>query len=111
MLSVWIVYCTCTDKALVDIHHVWHTNKCESLNQFVTKFLHKNMHLCHTIVGKAQTYLAIGINSLGYKDYYHTLFYILGLNYKDDGMLLIHHQCLDNETTCHATWANQPEVS
>ena len=25
------------DKALRDIHHEWHTNKCESMNKFITK--------------------------------------------------------------------------
>ena len=63
--EIWDVYCT--DVALKDVHHCWHTNKCESMNQFITKFIHKNTHLCRTIVGKARTYVAVSIDSIGYK--------------------------------------------
>jgi hypothetical protein len=51
-------------------HHSWHTNKCESVNQFITKFICKSYHLCHTIVGRACTYLAVSLDSVGYEEYY-----------------------------------------
>ena len=34
---------------LEDLHHDVHINKCESINDFSTKVLHKNKHWCHSI--------------------------------------------------------------
>ena len=89
LLAIWKVYCS--DDALKDVHHSWHANKCESMNKFITKFVNKSTHLCRTIMGKARTYLVVSIDSIGYEEYYQTLFAILNLYY-DDGVLLTHHQ-------------------
>jgi hypothetical protein len=55
------------DESLKEVHHSYHTNKCESMNKFITKFVDKSLHLCCTIVGKARTYVAVGIDSVGYE--------------------------------------------
>ena len=54
---------------LREIYHEFHSNKCESLNGFITKFLPKHKHYCRSIINRARTYLAVGIDSLGYEEY------------------------------------------
>jgi hypothetical protein len=107
MLDIWNTYCT--DAALRQLHHKWHTNKCESLNQFVTKFIRKSEHLCRTIVGHARTMLAVGLASIGYEAYYRTLYNLLGVSY-DEVILLVHHQQKDARKKYNNTRDNKPEV-
>jgi hypothetical protein len=105
--EIWEVYCT--DDALKEVHHEWHTNKCESMNQFITKFVRKSTYLCRTIVGKGRTFLAVGIDSIGYEDYYRALFDLLGLEY-DETILNDHHQRLDKNKVRKRKYDVQPEV-
>jgi hypothetical protein len=63
---------------LREIYHEVHSNKCESLNGFITKMLPIHKHYRWTIVNWARMYLAIGIDSLGYKKYYLGLLDSLG---------------------------------
>jgi hypothetical protein len=65
---------------LHDLYHNVHSNKCESINGFVTKFLPKKKHFCRTIANPGRTYLALGIDLLGYQEYCHRLFIDLGLD-------------------------------
>jgi hypothetical protein len=92
-----------------DIHHKWHTNKCESMNNFIKKFIPKYMHLCMSIIGKGRTYLAVGLDSVGYEVYFRTIFDILGLDY-DEKICGLHHQRLDNMKKYYQTHNNKPEV-
>ena len=55
-----------TKESLKEIHHSYSTNKCESLNYVVTKFLPKDKHLQGTICAKGCVYLAVAINSDGF---------------------------------------------
>ena len=107
-MEIWNTY-YCSDKALRDIHHEWHTNKCESMNRFITKFINKSSHLCRSIVGKARTYLAVGLDSVGYEEYYRTLFGILGLDY-DDRICGLSHRWLDKKTIAHRIHSTKAEV-
>jgi hypothetical protein len=107
ILEVWNTYCS--DKALHDIHHEWHTNKCESMNKFITKFINKSTHLCRSIVGKARTYLAVGLDSVGYEDYYRTLFGVLGIDY-DERICGVSHRRLDKRKIWNKTYSNKLEV-
>jgi hypothetical protein len=93
-LEIWEVYGM--DSALKEVHHAWHTNKCESMHQFITKCIWKSYYLCRMIIGRASTYLAVSIDSLGYEEYYRTLFLLLDL---DHGKLVMntHHVRLDKE--------------
>jgi hypothetical protein len=85
-----IIETYCSDAALKDVHHLWPTNKCESINAFISKFVNKTKHLCRTIVGKARTYLAISLDSVGYEAYYRTLFHLLDLDYDKNVMQSMH---------------------
>jgi hypothetical protein len=57
------------------------------------KLLPKHQHYCWTIVNQARTYLAIGINSFGYQNYYDVLWQMLGIASTD--VINVHHQRLD----------------
>jgi hypothetical protein len=92
LLAIWEVYCT--DECLKEVHHKWHTNKCESMHQFITKFVRKCYHLCRSIVGKARMYLAVGLDSVGYEEYYRSILYLLEFEY-DEITTFSHHQLLD----------------
>jgi hypothetical protein len=78
---------------LQEIYHEYHSNKCESLNGFITKFLPKHKHYCRTIINRARTYLAIGIDSVGYNEYYGVLWKMLGVSFTS--LTNEHHQRLD----------------
>jgi hypothetical protein len=51
-----------TEEGLPDLYHEVHSNKCESINGFNTKFLPKKKHFCLTIANPGCTYLAIGLS-------------------------------------------------
>jgi hypothetical protein len=101
VLKIWNTYCS--DKALHDIHHKWHTNKCESMNKFITKFVPKTTHLCTMIVGKARAHLAVALDSVGYENTYSTLFDILGMEYDHD-ICGGHHKQLDGSKKYNQTY-------
>jgi hypothetical protein len=52
----------------------------DSINGFILKFLPKKKHFCRTIANPGCMYLALGIDSVGYQEYYHHLFIDLGLD-------------------------------
>ena len=62
-----------------EIFHGYNTQKNESLNAVVSKYIPKRTHLCRTIVGKGRVFLACGINSDGMESYYKRLYGMLGL--------------------------------
>jgi hypothetical protein len=107
ILEIWKTYCS--DEELRDIHHKWHTNKCESMNKCISKFVLKTMHLCRSIVGQTRTYLAVSLDSVGYEEYYCTLFGILGLHY-DDTICGKSHRCLDKRKIYERAYNKKPEV-
>ena len=92
-----------------EVHHEWHTHKCESMNQFITKFVWKSTSLCRTIVGKGHTFLTVSIDSIGYEDYYRALFEVLNLEY-DDSILGEHHQRIEKRKKYRRFFDVQPEV-
>jgi hypothetical protein len=107
ILEIWNTYCY--NKALCDLHHEWNTNKCESINQFITKFVRKNMHLGSTIAGKARTYLAVLLDSISYQEYYSSLYKVLGLQY-DDEVCQKYHAKLDAKKAYNQTYDKQEYV-
>jgi hypothetical protein len=68
-----------TDDALREIYHCLHSNECESMNRMITKFCPKVKTLCQTLSNKGQTYMSIGLDSVGYTSYFSCLFKLLGL--------------------------------
>jgi hypothetical protein len=107
LLEIFETYCS--DVALKDVHHLWHTNKCESMNAFITKSVNKVKHLCRTIVGKARTYLAVGLDSVGYEYYYRTLFELLHLDYDEDIMGTSHRR-MDKAKIVRTEYDLRPDV-
>jgi hypothetical protein len=107
LLVIFETYCS--DEALKEVHHLWHTNKCESINAFISKFVPKTKHLCRTIVGKARTYLAISLDSVGYEEYYRTLFELIDLEY-DTEIMQSMHQRMDRKKINRTDYDLRPEV-
>jgi hypothetical protein len=108
ILEIWNIHCN-DHKALQDLHYEWNTNKCESINQFITKFVRKNMHLWSTIAGRARTYLAVLLDSISYQEYYSSLYEVLGLQY-DDKVCQKHHAKLDAKKAYNQTYDKQEHV-
>jgi hypothetical protein len=69
-------------KALLEVWHKYHSNKCELLNNMITKFVPKKKHMCRTLSNKSRIYMAIGLDSVGYKEYFQRLFHKLGVNWR-----------------------------
>jgi hypothetical protein len=107
LLAIWEVYCT--NESLKKLHPCCHTNMCELMNQFIAKFIHKSQHLCRTIMGRTRTYLAVSINSIGYKEYYRTMFDLLDFDYNKNFMLN-HHHLLDNYKKRRNIYDEKPHV-
>jgi hypothetical protein len=61
------------------------------------------------IMGKARTYVAIGIDSVGYEEYYRRLFELIDLDYDDD-IMGTHHQRLDAKKVWKKRYDKQPHV-
>ena len=97
-----------TDKMLEEIYHTHDTNKNESLNKFITKFLPKDSYLCGSIASKSRVHVAVGIDSIGYEDYYSLLHYCLGISY--DVILLQQHKKLDSQKEYKYNYQQRQEV-
>jgi hypothetical protein len=48
-------------------------------NGNITKYVPKNKHYCCTLSNKGQTHTAVGVDSVGYVDFYCCLFVVLGV--------------------------------
>jgi hypothetical protein len=107
LLEIWEVYCM--DECLTDVHHEWHTNKCELMNMFIAKLISKCYHLCRTIAGKAWLYLAVMIDSIGYEATYRSLLPLLQFDYDEDFMQK-HHETLDNRRSKRYKYNEEPHV-
>jgi hypothetical protein len=97
-----------TEDALKEIFHELHSNKCESLNGMITKFIPKVKHLCRTLSNKSRTYMAIGLDSVGYEEYFRRLFILLGLEVTQT--TTTHHEDLDEKRIRKRAWRKRPEV-
>jgi hypothetical protein len=65
----------------MELHHKFHTNKCESLNNVITVMCPKRKHYSSTVNGEARTYASVSINSVGTKEYYRRLSIELGMSF------------------------------
>ena len=60
--------------------HKFCNNKTEQIHGFIVNvFLPKRSYFCRTICGRARTYLAVSIDSLGFEEYYKQLYLDLGI--------------------------------
>jgi hypothetical protein len=94
-------------EALRDLRHGFHSNKCESLNSFITKALPKNKHTCLSNVNRARSNVIVGIDSLGYEQYYKRLFSKTGLAYTE--VTRRHHKRIDKRRFTQAIYKKKPE--
>jgi ribosomal protein L37AE/L43A len=72
------------DSKLRQLWHQYDTNNVEAFNKFLTKFLPKDRTLCQTIENKARSYLAVGLQSIGYRQFYGRLFELAGVPLQTD---------------------------
>lgn len=69
-----------TRERLAEIYYNANTNKCESTNFFITKFLPKHKMFCRTTADQSRVYLAISITSIGYPETLRRLYRKLGVH-------------------------------
>jgi hypothetical protein len=72
------------------------------------KFLPKKKHFCRTITNPGCMYLALGIDSLGYQEYYRRLFIDLGLDMTT--VTRTHHIQINNKQNFHSAYVQRPLV-
>jgi hypothetical protein len=62
------------------VYHKFCNNKTEQIHSFVVNvFLPKKTYFSGTICGRARTYLAVSIDSLGFEEYYNRLYPDIGV--------------------------------
>jgi hypothetical protein len=64
---------------LVQLFHGWDSNTVESFNKLLTEFLLKDRMYCNTIENKARIHVALGLQSVRYKQFYKRLFKRTGI--------------------------------
>jgi hypothetical protein len=64
---------------LVQLFHGWDKDAVESFNKLLTRFLPKDRMYCNTIENKARIHVALGLQSVGYKQFYKHLFERTGI--------------------------------
>jgi ribosomal protein L32 len=90
------------------VFHELSTNKTEEIHSLITNvFLPKRSYYCRTICGKARTYLAVSIDSLGYYKYNKLLYHELGLEMSC--MTEVFYQQQDKRQESDQACANKPE--
>jgi hypothetical protein len=88
--------------------HDFCNNKTEQLHGFVVNvFLPKRSYFCRTICGRARTYLATSVDSLGFEGYYKELFAELGITMTDETEL--YFQQHDRSRKTDKEYAEKPE--
>jgi hypothetical protein len=61
------------------LFHGWDTNTVVSFNKLLTKFLPEDRTYYNTIENKARIHLALGLQSVGKKNFYERLFERTGM--------------------------------
>jgi hypothetical protein len=89
-------------------YHEFCNNKTEQLHGFVVNvFLPKRSYFCRTICGRARTYLAMSIDSLGFEEYYKQLSAALGMTMSSATER--YFQQHDQKRILDQNYANRPE--
>jgi hypothetical protein len=90
------------------VYHEFTTHKMEQIHSLVTNVFLPNMsYYCHTICGRAITYLAVSIDLLGYYEYNRQLYLELGLEMTSITEAFYKQQDKRRETD--QAYANKPE--
>jgi hypothetical protein len=88
--------------------HEWTTNKTEQIHSLVSNgFLPKRSYYCRTICGRARTYLAVSIDSIGYYEYNQRLYLELGLHMTT--ITAVFYKQQDKRRETDRAYANKPE--
>ena len=82
-----------SEEVLKTIHHSYSTNRCESINKVITKFVRKDTYICSTIISKARVHVAVSIESIRYEKYFIRLFKMMGMHLP--ALLVKHYRTLD----------------
>jgi hypothetical protein len=67
------------ETKLCQLYHQYDTNNVEGFNKFLTKFLPKDKTYCQMIENKARSMLAVGLQSIGYRQLYKWVFELTGI--------------------------------
>jgi hypothetical protein len=78
------------------------------LNGNITKYVPKKKHYCCTLSNKGRTYTAIGVESVGYVQYYERLFGALGI--KKTPATTEHHADLDKNCVVKRAFKGQTDA-
>jgi hypothetical protein len=97
------------EERLRRVFHEWTTNKTEQIiHSLVTNvFLPKRSYYCQTICGRARTYLAVSIDSIGYYKYNRRLCLELGLHMTT--ITAVFYKQQDKRSETDRAYANKPE--
>ena len=74
------------EAKLRQLWHQYDTNLVEAFNKFLTKFLRKDKTWCQTIENKARCMVAVGLQSIGYRQFYARVFSRTGIDILEDDM-------------------------
>jgi hypothetical protein len=86
-----------TVQGMREFKHPYDTNKCESMNKFVTKFVPKDSNFSGTRNWEGRVMYAVGVDSIGYHGYHHQVYSALGLEVR---------MCFDFTTVYRAFFPN-----
>jgi hypothetical protein len=67
------------EKKLCQLYHQYDTNNVKGFNNLLTMFLPKDKTYCQTIEKKARSMLAMGLQSVGYRQLYQRIFALTGI--------------------------------
>jgi hypothetical protein len=85
------------DEKLRQLFHIYHTNAVEGFNKYLTKFLHKDKTFCQTIENGTRSYLAAGLQSIGFRQFYARVFELTGLESTEDDMTSLFFRSEDKD--------------
>jgi hypothetical protein len=74
------------DAKLRQLFHLYNTNSVEGINKFLTEFFPKDRTYRQTIENQARVYLAVGLQSIGYRQVYKRTFELKGIKLMEDDM-------------------------
>jgi hemerythrin len=78
-------------EPLCELHHPNHMEHVEGFIKLMTKIFQKDWTYCNTIKNKVSKYLAICIQSIGYRWFYQRLFQLTGFHVDAEFTLLHPH--------------------
>jgi hypothetical protein len=97
-----------TEQGLRELKHPYDTNKCESMNKFVPKFVPKDSNFSRTRNWEGCVMYAVGVDSLGHRGYHHRVSALAGLEVRDSNLDL--WDKLDHKKEWRKDYSERPDV-